>query len=519
LKCASFIECMKFNISILNISFDARCLSFGIKDLSLLPVNFLSYRNLSIIYGSGFYSQEKNGTWISKNAKVYIYSDTDRVLFLNVSAESYSDKVRVVLNNKTVDEIILYSNFLPLEIKSGLNNLTIESNECFVPAKLSYNSDDYRCLSLFIVKMSFTDLHELKENIYFGKGWYEGEEKGRWMTSRSTIYLVKTRNYSKLSLEFESFKRARKLFVEINNKSYVFEIKEPGAQKISFVIEPKSLTKIKLDTYPPCEIAGENDDRCLSLFLMNFSLEDIKDVEYFDFFDEEKYGEMKFRWFSNNSRVYIFSNTTGLFLLNFSAWTPPNQKRVLKIYLDGIKMSEHNISETKVSIYLPIILKKGINELLFVSDGCGYVPNDVRCLGIAISEIQKDVINIENMGKIASGFYELEKAYGDYFRWMSDVGEIKIFSPSNISGVLYVKMGWSYFFDRTLNITLNDKLIFADKITKSGREFSVKLNLVEGWNNLKFTSTCDVPSILEYSDDKRCLSLAFTDFNFLASNS
>jgi hypothetical protein len=195
------------------------------------------------------------------------------------------------------------------------------------------------------------------------------------------------------------------------------------------------------------------------------------------------------------------------------------QTRILKIYVNDMMIREYNVSEEIKPIYLPLVLRKGINEMLFVSDECGYVANDIRCLGAAISEIQKEDIDIQNIEKIANGFYGLEKAYGDYFRWLSNEGEISLFSSQNASVKLYVKIGWTYFSDRNLNITFNDKLIFAEEIAKNGKEFSTKVNLVEGWNKIKFTSTCDIPASLEFSEDKRCLSLAFMSLSFLPSSS
>jgi hypothetical protein len=140
-------------------------------------------------------------------------------------------------------------------------------------------------------------------------------------------------------------------------------------------------------------------------------------------------------------------------------------------------------------------------------------------LGVAISEIQKEDINIQNIEKFSRGFYGLEKAYGSYFRRFSEEGEIRLFSSQSTSLKLYVKIGWSYFSDRNLNITLNNKLIFAEKIAKNGKEFSISLDLVEGWNSISFASTCDIPARLEFSEDKRCLSLAFMNLSFLAFGS
>jgi hypothetical protein len=363
------------------------------------------------------------------------------------------------------------------------------------------------------------DLDELKEIVYFGSGWHEKEENGRWMSSSSIIYLVKQLNYSKLSLEVESFRQPRKLFIEIDGRSYVFDIPVQRTQKISLILMPTNITQIKLKTYPACEVPGKNDNRCLSLFLRNFSLENLNNIEYFNFFDEEKYNEIKFRWFSTDSKVYLLSNETNLFLLKFNSWAPPNQRRILKIYVNGIKINEYNISETMMSINLPVVLRKGINEIVFITDSCGYVSNDIRCLGVAISEIQKEDINIQNIEKFSRGFYGLEMAYGNYFRWLGGEGKIHLFSPQNNSIKLYARIGWTYFSDRNLNITLNNKLIFAEKIAKNGKEFSISLDLVEGWNSLNFASTCDIPARLEFSEDKRCLSLAFMNLSFLAFGS
>jgi len=521
LKCSNIVECMKLNTTIFNISFDARCLSFGVVNISIFPLETFLTQNISIAYGSGFYPQEKyTGRWASKKSTLYIYSDEEKNVFFNISVPYYkAEDIKLILNNQSLGDFKVQSLFVTLTLKKGLNKLELYPDKCEIPAYLENNSKDFRCLSFFVRNISLINLDELKEKIYFGSGWYEKEENGRWMSSSSIIYLVRQLNYSKLSLEVESFRQPRKLFIEIDGRSYVFDIPVQRTQKISLILSPSNITKIKLETYPDCKVPGKGDNRCLSIFIRNFSLESLNNIEYLNFFEEEKYNEIKFRWFSTDSKVYVLSNETNIFLLKFNAWTPPNQRRILKIYVNGMKINEYNINDTMMSINLPVVLRKGINEIVFITDSCGYVSNDIRCLGVAISEIQKEDINIENIENFSKGFYGLEMAYGSYFRWMSSEGEIPIFSSRNSSVKLYVKVGWTYFSDRNLNITLNDKLIFADKITKSGKEFSIMLDLVEGWNKIKFGSGCDVPASLEFSYDKRCLSLAFMSLNFLPSSS
>ena len=500
-------------------SSDLRCLSLAVKNISLIDMAKL--RKPGVYFGSGWYDEEKyGGRWAYKKSTLYIYSDEEKTVFFSASIPYYrAEDIKLILNNQSLGDFKVQSLFVPLTLKKGLNKLELYSDKCEIPAHLENNSKDFRCLSFFVRNISLIDLDELKEIVHFGSGWYEKEEIGRWMSSSSMIYLIKQMDYTKLSLELESFRQPRKLHIEVDGKSYVFNIPAEKSQKISLILSPSNITKIKLETYPACEVPSKNDNRCLSLFLRNLSLENLKNIEYFNFFDEEKYNEIKFRWFSTNSKVYVLSNETNLFLIKFNVWTLPAQKRILKIYVNGMKINEYNVNETIASIHLPVVLRKGVNEIIFLVDACGYVAKDIRCLGAAISEIQKEEIDIKNIEKIAKGFYGLESAYGSYFRWMSNEGEIRLFSPQNSSVKLYVKVGWTYFSDRNLNITLDDKLIFSEKIAKSGMEFPIILDLVEGWNKIKFTSSCDLPASLEFSEDKRCLSLAFTSLSFLPSSS
>jgi hypothetical protein len=518
-------------------------------DIFLLLIIFLLFLSRIefkyITFGKGWMPQGINETvrWSSKSGEIYIFSPIEREVMLNISLLTYREKtLELHLNGNLINTYISPESILEIvRLKKGENKLLLLSKEdCEIPLYVEnqmkcsnvvecmkmnisiFNiSFDARCLSFGIVNISIVPIDTLltkNVSIFYGSGFYPQEKYGRWMSSSSIIYLIRQMNYSKLSLEVESFKQPRKLFIEIDGKYYVFDIPAEKPQKISLILTPANITQIKLETYPACEVSGKGDNRCLSVFLRNFSLESLNNIEYFNFFEEEKYNEIKFRWFSTISKVYVLSNETTLSLIKLNAWTIPNQTRILKIYVNDMMIREYNVSEEIKPIYLPLVLRKGINEILFVLDECGYVANDIRCLGAAISEIQKEEIDIKNIEKISKGFYGLERAYGSYFRWMSSEGEIPLFSSQNSSVKLYTKVGWTYFSDRNLNITLNNKLIFAEKIAKNGKEFSITLNLLEGWNKLKFASTCDVPARLEFSEDKRCLSLGFVNLSLLPSS-
>jgi hypothetical protein len=512
-------------------SSDYRCLSIVIKNISLLSKDQID----SIIFGSNWYSEEKykNQTfrYFSQNATILIpFSGTFKI---NLTIQPYNSPktLEIYVNDKLLGSYKMgmhYNLLTPtILLEKPLNIIRLKSKEgCEIPAYIE-NSSDYRCLSFSLWNISFINSEELlRKNftILYGFNFYEQEKEGRWMSDNGIIYLINNSQLSKVFITLESFKRNRTLYVLLQNRSYVFEIPANERKIVSFPIFPENETEIKLIVFPTCEIAGEKDKRCLSIFIrelqvigINELIKEKRDVEYIDFYPQEIWNNITFRWFSLSSKVNILVNDSNVYVLNFNAWTPPKQKRILKIFLNGKFVNSYSINENMQKINLPLFLKAGDNELVFVSDNCSYVYSDIRCLGVAISEIQKEDTNIQNIENFADGFYDLEKTYDSYFRWMSNQGEISLFSDQNVSIKLYAKIGWTYFSDRNLNITFNYKRIFTEKIDKNGIEFSIILNLSEGWNKLKFASSCDVPARIEFSKDKRCLSLSFTNLSFLPS--
>jgi hypothetical protein len=276
LKCLTFIDCKMKNISFYDISFDTRCLSFIISNISIIDFESLLNKNYTILLGSGIYPSFRNEWLASKNANMYIYSPNKKAIFINISTIRLENiNTSILLNNNFFTK--LYSNSLLeiINLENGINELKFVSDLCIVPAKITNKSIDYRCLSLLIRNITLIDLDEIKEGVYFGNGWYNKEEMGRWMSSESIIYIVKLKNYSRLILELESFKTSRKVLLELENKYYTFNIESGKTQKIFVPLKPNEITKIKISTYPECENFNKSDNRCYSILLREFSLENI----------------------------------------------------------------------------------------------------------------------------------------------------------------------------------------------------------------------------------------------------
>jgi 4-amino-4-deoxy-L-arabinose transferase-like glycosyltransferase len=522
LRCSNVVECMKLNTTIFELSFDARCLSFGIINISFIPIDILNYFN-NISFGSNWYPEEryKNQTfrYFSQNATVLVpFSGTFKI---NLTIQPYHSPktLEIYVNDKLLGsyKIDVYKNLLTptILLEKPLNIIRLKSKEgCEIPAYLG-NSSDYRCLSFSLWNISFINFEELlRKNltILYGFGFYEQEKEGRWMSDNGIIYLINNSQLSKVFITLESFKRNRTLYVLVQNRSYVFEIPANERKTISFAVFPENETEIKLFTSPTCEVAGEKDKRCLSIFIRELR---VKDVEYLDFYPEERWNNITFRWFSLSSKVNILVNNSNAYVLNFNAWTPPRQKRILKIFLNGKFVNSYSVNESMQEINLPLFLKTGENEIVFVSDNCSYVVNDPRCLGVAVSEIEKEEINVKNMEKISEGFHGLETTEKKNFRWMNEKGKFKFFSLENVTVNLFVKVGWTYRTNRSLAVIFNNQLIQSLEISTKGRNISLTLTLREGWNELQFVSNCEIPALIEKSNDQRCLSLAFAEIKFL----
>jgi hypothetical protein len=268
IKCLTYVECRQLNISIFKLSSDFRCLSFGLANISLVPIEGPLSKNFSLFYGSGFYLPEKEGRWLSDRVLMYVYSNKQKKVFLNINfTYSYSKKVKVTLNNRS--KIYYYGQllFIPLDINKGLNIVELNFDRCVIPAYFMNNSKDYRCLSSFVNNITIIDFDELESGVYFSSGWFAEEEKGRWMTTSSTIYLAKLKNASKILLELQSLRQNRQLLIEANNISHIYEIPSKESKDILLVLPSTDLIEISLKTNPPCEIPERNDNRCLSLLL------------------------------------------------------------------------------------------------------------------------------------------------------------------------------------------------------------------------------------------------------------
>jgi hypothetical protein len=139
---------------------DPRCLSVAFSDSIYKEAIKLN----KIYFEDNWYSKESEWgfewRWISNNATIFYYSGMEKIETISLEAWSYhkSRKMRIFLNNKSIEELTIPSNrkteiIFNLTLKKGINQIQISSLDgCDIPSIIE-TSKDTRCLSFAFSKI------------------------------------------------------------------------------------------------------------------------------------------------------------------------------------------------------------------------------------------------------------------------------------------------------------------------------------------------------------------------------
>lgn len=443
--------------------------------------------------------------WASNSSKIYVFSNQDKEVFLNVSFVTYRDNsVKIKLNNKEIGEFSGNRILEKINLKRGLNILEfIAVKGCKIPM-LSENSSDIRCLGFGIKNFSLIDNFS---NFVFSSGFYDIENGGAWMSEKGKIYF-NTNASIYISLYLTSYKKSRSIEIYANNKTYLFIIQNKTTKIVIPILEKTSYIDIKSKCDIPAFLENSSDYRCLSVFISKI---DFLNNTFFDknFFEEEKYEKGNFRWFSFSGKIRILVSKNDSYAISFDVWSY-NKNRTLKILLDNNIIKILNISTSKTKVNLLLYLSEGEHIISFDTDSCEFPKNDLRCLSAAIGNFQIKELNLDTLD--SNGFYPIETAPNLKFRWLSNSSEITIFSTEKIKAKIKIDFSWSYLRERKVYIYLNNLLLKSFNLyNKTSIVLPVELN--KGENKIKILSSCDIPKFVENSLDDRCLSVAITYFD------
>jgi len=231
-------------------------------------------------------------------------------------------------------------------------------------------------------------------------------------------------------------------------------------------------------------------------------------------FHEEERTDITYRWLSKNATITLVVPYDQVIKIEFVSWSY-NISRNMKLYLNDYLLTEANLTKNRTNYASPFIcLKRGLYKLRFLISGECQVPalvedtDDTRCLSVGLGKFKK--IEASNLAPFmdAPSWNELESYYGKDMRWMKDESIIELINLEEGDFILSF-FTFSFYFDRELNVYVDEKLVHSSKITPDGIDVEIKMSLAPGLHVIKFDATsCDYPSKLGISADRRCLSLA-----------
>lgn len=232
-----------------------------------------------------------------------------------------------------------------------------------------------------------------------------------------------------------------------------------------------------------------------------------------NFYEEEKY-DITYRWLSKDGTITLVIPYDQAIKIDFVSWSY-NTPRNVEIKLDDYLLTELNLTKERSTYTSPFIcLKSGVYELKFlVSEDC-QVPaliedsDDTRCLGVTVGDFKKiEAINLAPYID-AQGWHDLEPYHGKDMRWVEENGIIKLINLEEGDYVLEF-FTFSFYFDRELNVYVDEKSVHSSMVTPDGTNVEVNLSLQSGLHAIKLDAGgCDYPVKLGVSADPRCLSIA-----------
>lgn len=514
----------------------------------LALVLLLSEINLSsITFDNNWYPLTYNDSlrFMSNNATLSIFSESGKNGLLNLSIGTFH-KPRVLLltlNNESLGYFVVNSFndsvMVPVNLTKGSNIIGFSSiGGCDYPIRLNY-SIDWRCLSFAVKNISIEDgvsVFKGNNSLLFTNNWqvtlYKKEDIA-WAYNNTNATIL---TYSwmpleyRISMDITSYHDYRKVYVYLNNQ-LVDEINvSPFLTKymsryFSFNEGENEVKLFSDGCISPRTIENSSDARCLSYGITNFTLVHVNFTDGYFFtnsYQPESNGTL--RWLTDGSGIAILSSRPKAILLNatYSSYYRP---RYLSIFLNGYESSKYfidNRHDTETS-YL-VILAQNETYLTFDTKPPCDKPSQVefstdkRCFSVILKDFElfnaSGYLDGLNEG-FENGWYDLEHGQQYTFRWFSNNATIHLFNPRNENVNINLSfVSWSYHRNRTANIILDNAQLAAFNLTaNTGNSYEFDVEIKPGNNVITFDvpSGCEIPFLLENSNDKRCLSMAVAD--------
>jgi hypothetical protein len=229
--------------------------------------------------------------------------------------------------------------------------------------------------------------------------------------------------------------------------------------------------------------------------------------------------EIKERWMSQEASIFLYSpkEEKANLLLRIGTFYKPRQL-IIEVNDKAFVYFVASHSETLITYNVP--LKKGENKINFKSlSGCDKPAlllngsSDYRCLSFIIHDLS---IAFPPEHKIIFGknWYPPEP----YITWAYENSTILIYFAKRAEAKLNLTL-ISYYKPREIDFYVNNFMLDTFRVEPYKMNILTKtFPLREGENVIKFIpkEKCDIPAIVEKSNDTRCLTFGLFDISFVS---
>jgi hypothetical protein len=390
-------------------------------------------------------------------------------------------------------------------------------------------SKKYLLLIFFVIILLALDL----QTINYGENWnsiYKNEtytDSYRCMSNNASIYFFSPKDGDLfLNSSIISFNKTRKLDLYLNG-NFVDNYSIPFEAPALKLRVNKGENVLKLYSADGCD--KYSNTTCLSFGIRDFNLftsdklEKNSEVFYAEnwhpIYKNETFTD-SYRWMSQDSKTYLFSQSKKDYILNFS-WVKYNASKTLELYLNDNFIGNSTTFYTAKSLGL----NAGENILILKSrEGC-YIPAKIEsnssnfaCLSFGIKNftlMSFDDLIKQNTVVYGDNWHPLYKneTYTDSYRWMSQDSQIYLFSPKKDNAI--ISFSFLGYENQTFDLIFNNKTINSYSYSLTNTTYPELIQLETGENVLSMHSHegCYIYTTLEKTDV--CLSIGIRDFQML----
>jgi len=384
------------------------------------------------------------------------------------------------------------------------------STEEFTHAFIKINSTYYPSqpigypiisLPIYLLFNLENELLNNQPRFYFSPSFYPPETDDRgtfyWLESNGTIYVYsKSNNLIRFGFFGISFVEDREVNIFFQNED-IFNKKISIYPKWYETYFParKGWNELNINAgkcYSISKIKGTDDDRCVSLMLLN--------PKFDSFVAEPRVERTESYIFSGNETFVVNAVNPNIFpvkvKINFIVKSNLNSTLILRV---EDKKYNFDISTYPMEIFTDFVLLKPNQTRI------GFEVNNCKNCFITFNKIkfylEKDFYDEDFVYK--KGIYLEETLGNKKWRWVSN--NATIFSHKNVLE-FYI---WSYEKPRLLKIMSDGK--FLKEISLSTVPNKFKIQIPNSLSNVDFISDdCSVPRIVENNTDYRCLSFGIS---------